>query len=111
MARVRERVRIPLATNMCIIDLDSAAEGITLGSVDVILGDIFEWGGITAMLKLKGVCEMFQINLNLSQRGRAGHRDRRLSASRGGDARPCRMRSTRMQPSSRAMSSSPASSA
>lgn len=72
MARVRERVRIPLATNMCIIDLDSAAEGLTLGSADVILGDIFEWGGIGAMLKLKGVCETFQVNLNYHSAGELG---------------------------------------
>ena len=72
MARVRDRVRIPLATNMCIIDLDSAAEGLTLGSADVILGDIFEWGGIGAMLKLKGVCETFQVNLNYHSAGELG---------------------------------------
>jgi glucarate dehydratase len=69
---VRQRVRIPLATNMCIIDLDSTAEGLTLGSADVILGDIFEWGGIGAMLKLKGVCETFQINLNYHSAGELG---------------------------------------
>lgn len=72
MARVRERVAIPLATNMCIIDLDSAAEGLALGSVDVILGDIFEWGGITAMKKLRGVCEMLQVNLNYHSAGELG---------------------------------------
>ena len=72
MARVRERVAIPMATNMCVIDLDSAAEGLMLGSVDVILGDIFEWGGFTAMLKLKGACEMFQINLNYHSAGELG---------------------------------------
>jgi len=72
MARVREKVAIPMATNMCVIDLDSAAEGLTLKSVDVILGDIFEWGGITAMLKLKGACEMFQINLNYHSAGELG---------------------------------------
>ena len=72
MARVRERVRIPLATNMCIIDLDSAAEGLTLGSADVILGDIFEWGGIGAMLKLKGSVRAFQVNLNYHSSGELG---------------------------------------
>jgi glucarate dehydratase len=72
MARVRQRVRIPLATNMCIIDLDSTAEGLTLGAADVILGDIFEWGGIGAMLKLKGVCETFQVNLNYHSAGELG---------------------------------------
>ena len=72
MARVRERVAIPMATNMCVIDLDSAAEGLALGSVDVILGDIFEWGGFTTMLKLKGACEMLQINLNYHSAGELG---------------------------------------
>jgi glucarate dehydratase len=61
-----------MATNMCVIDLDSAAEGLTLGSVDVILGDIFEWGGISAMKKLRGACEMFQINLNYHSAGELG---------------------------------------
>ena len=72
MARVRERVRIPFATNMCIIDIDSAAQGIMLQSADVILGDIFEWGGFTAMVKLKAACEMFQINLNYHSAGELG---------------------------------------
>jgi glucarate dehydratase len=72
MARVRERVAIPMATNMAVIDLDSAAEGLTLKSIDVILGDIFEWGGLTAMIKLKGACEMFQVNLNYHSAGELG---------------------------------------
>jgi glucarate dehydratase len=57
---------------MATIDLDSAAEGLALKSVDVILGDIFEWGGITAMQKLKGACEMFQVNLNFHSAGELG---------------------------------------
>jgi len=72
MARVREAVDIPLASNMSTIDLDSAAEGVVLKSVDVILGDIFEWGGIAVMQKLKGACEMFQVNLNFHSAGELG---------------------------------------
>ena len=72
MARVRERVGIPLATNMCVIDLDSTAEGLALGSVDVILGDVFEWGGISAIKKLRGVCETLQVNLNYHSAGELG---------------------------------------
>ena len=72
MARVRDALSIPLASNMATIDLDSAAEGLALKSVDVILGDIFEWGGITAMQKLKGACEMFQMNLNFHSAGELG---------------------------------------
>ncbi len=72
MARVRDRVRMPLASNMASIDLDSAAASIALRSVDVILGDIFEWGGIGSIQRLKGACEMFQINLNFHSAGELG---------------------------------------
>ena len=57
---------------MCVIDLDSAAEGVTLRSVDVILGDIFEWGGIDADQEAQGACEMFQLNLNFHSAGELG---------------------------------------
>ena len=57
MAEVRKKVDLPFATNMCVIDLDSLAVGQTLGSIDVVLGDIFEWGGIANIKKLEGVCE------------------------------------------------------
>jgi glucarate dehydratase len=72
MARVRERVGIPLATNMCVIDLDSVAVGLRLGSIDVVLGDIFEWGGISRMKKLQGACEIFQLNLNFHSAAELG---------------------------------------
>ena len=63
MARARGRVNIPFATNMCVIDLDGVAVGARMGSVDVILGDIFEWGGMANIARLRGACEVFQINL------------------------------------------------
>lgn len=72
MARVRERVDIPLATNMCVIDLDGVALGVRMKSVDVILGDIFEWGGISKLKKLEGACEIFQLNLNFHSAGELG---------------------------------------
>jgi glucarate dehydratase len=72
MARVRARAPMPLATNMCVIDLESLAVGIRLGSVDVVLGDVCEWGGLTAMKKLQAVCEVFQINLNFHSAGELG---------------------------------------
>jgi glucarate dehydratase len=72
MARVRRKVDLPFATNMCVIDLDSLAEGYELGSVDVILGDIFEWGGIANIKKLQGMCEVFQMGLNFHSAGELG---------------------------------------
>lgn len=72
MARVRERVDIPMATNMCVIDLDGTAIGLRLGSIDVVLGDIFEWGGIANIRKLQGACEVFQLNLNFHSAAELG---------------------------------------
>ena len=72
MARVRERVGIPMATNMCVIDLDGVADAVRMGSVDVILGDIFEWGGLVAMKKLQGAAEIFQLNLNFHSAAELG---------------------------------------
>jgi glucarate dehydratase len=72
MAEVRKKVDMPFATNMCVIDLDSLAVGQTLGSVDVILGDIFEWGGIANIKKLEGVCETFQLGMNFHSAAELG---------------------------------------
>lgn len=72
MARVRERVHIPFATNMCVMDLDQLAQGLRMKSVDVILGDIHEWGGISNTKKLQGTCEVFQLGFNLHSGGELG---------------------------------------
>jgi glucarate dehydratase len=72
MARVRQRVDIPLATNMCVIDLDGVAVGLRMGSIDVVLGDIFEWGGISRIKKLQGACDIFQLNLNFHSAAELG---------------------------------------
>lgn len=72
MARVRARVNIPFASNMVTIDLDSTAEAVRRGSVDVVLADIFEWGGITAIQRLVGVCEAFQIGMGYHSAGELG---------------------------------------
>ena len=72
MARVREKVALPFATNMCVIDLDSLAEGYALKSVDIVLGDIFEWGGVANVKRLQAVCEVFQLGLNFHSAGELG---------------------------------------
>jgi len=72
MARVRSKVDIPFATNMCVMDLDQLAQGIRMGSVDIILGDLHEWGGITNTKKLQATCEVFQLGFNLHSGGELG---------------------------------------
>ncbi len=72
MARVRERVHIPFATNMCVMDLDQLAQGIRMHAVDIVLGDIHEWGGIGNTKKLQATCEVFQLGFNLHSGGELG---------------------------------------
>ena len=41
----REGPAIPLATNMCTLDLDEIPQTIRLGAIDVMLLDPCDWGG------------------------------------------------------------------
>jgi glucarate dehydratase len=74
MARVRQSVPIPLATNMCVIDFPQIPLAVHLGSVDVILADVHYWGGPRANVKLAAIAETFGLGL-------AMHSDRELGIS------------------------------
>lgn len=56
MAQVRKAVRIPLATNMCVTQFEELYPAYQLGAVDVILSDIWYWGGIKASMQLERLC-------------------------------------------------------
>jgi len=72
MSRVRQRVAVPLATNMCVVGLDELPVGVRMGSVDVVLLDPHEWGGLTACRKGAAVCEAFRVGIGLHSGGEAG---------------------------------------
>lgn len=65
MARLRRDLRTPFATNMCIIDFDQLPVGIRAGAADIVLGDIFHWGGIQAFRDLAAVCGTFRIGMGM----------------------------------------------
>jgi glucarate dehydratase len=46
LANLRARVARPVATNMCVIQLDHLPHAARRGAVDVVLADLFMWGGI-----------------------------------------------------------------
>ncbi len=46
LARLRGQVRTPLATNMCIVQPDHLASAAQSRPVDVILADLYLWGGV-----------------------------------------------------------------
>jgi glucarate dehydratase len=72
MRRVRELIRVPLATNTVVVNFEQLAVNILDTAVDVILLDTTFWGGIRACVKAAGVCETFQIGVAVHSSGELG---------------------------------------
>ncbi len=72
MGRTRRHVRIPLATNMCCVQLDQLSAAIRAEAFDVLLLDIDDWGGVTASLKAAAACEVFNVGLGVHSTGETG---------------------------------------
>lgn len=72
MRRVREKIRMPLATNTVVINFEQLAANILDTAVDVILLDTTFWGGIRACVKAAGICETFQLGVAVHSSGELG---------------------------------------
>lgn len=72
MRRVRERTRIPTATNTVVVSFEQLAACIRLEAVDVILLDTTFWGGLRQALKAGQVCETFQWGVAVHSSGELG---------------------------------------
>src|SRR5215204_2356978 len=72
MRRVREKVRMPLATNTVVVNFEQLAANILNPAVDVVLLDTTFWGGIRACVKAVGVCETFQLGVAVHSSGELG---------------------------------------
>lgn len=72
MRRVREHVRIPLATNTVVVGFEQLAANVLDTAVDVILLDTTFWGGIRPCVKAAGVCETFQLGVAVHSSGELG---------------------------------------
>jgi glucarate dehydratase len=72
MRRVREKVRMPLATNTVVVNFEQLAANILNTAVDVVLLDTTFWGGIRACVKAAGVCETFQLGVAVHSSGEFG---------------------------------------
>jgi glucarate dehydratase len=72
MRRVREKVRMPLATNTIVINFEQLAANILDTAADVILLDTTFWGGIRACVKAAAVCETFQLGIAVHSSGELG---------------------------------------
>ena len=72
MRRTREKVRMPLATNTVVVNLEQLAANVLDTAVDVILLDTTFWGGIRQCVKAAGVCETFQLGVAVHSSGELG---------------------------------------
>ena len=72
MRRVRENVRMPLATNTVVIDFEQLSTNVLQPAVDVILLDTTFWGGIRPCIKAAGICETFQLGIAVHSSGELG---------------------------------------
>jgi glucarate dehydratase len=72
MRRVREKVRMPLATNTVVVNFEQLAANLLDTAVDVVLLDTTFWGGIRACVKAAGVCEAFQLGVAVHSSGELG---------------------------------------
>ena len=65
MGLVRKDVRIPLATNMCVVSFEQIPLAVRTRAIDIILGDLHFWGGPTALIQLAKICDTFNLGLSL----------------------------------------------
>jgi glucarate dehydratase len=72
MAQVRQRIRIPLCTNMCVVRFEDFPPAVRLGAVDVVHGDVHKWGGVLATRRLGALCETFGLGMNMHSGGELG---------------------------------------
>ncbi len=72
MRRVRQSVRVPLATNTVVVNFEQLAANALDTAVDVTLLDTTFWGGIRPCIKAAAVCETFQLGVAVHSSGELG---------------------------------------
>lgn len=63
MAALRARVRTPLATNMCVVQLDHLAAAIRRRPADVLLVDVYMWGGVENYLTMAATAKAYDFDI------------------------------------------------
>lgn len=62
---VREKVRIPIATNMYPARFDDLGPGIRLGCIDIVLSDLHYWEGPRGVRDLAVICKTFGLDISM----------------------------------------------
>jgi glucarate dehydratase len=72
LARLKEFVSLPIATNTVVVNFEQLAANVEMGAVDVILLDTTFWGGIRPCIKAAGVCETMGLGVAVHSSGELG---------------------------------------
>jgi glucarate dehydratase len=72
LARLKEFVPIPTATNTVVVNFEQLAANVGARAVDVILLDTTFWGGIRPCIKAAGVCETMGLGVAVHSSGELG---------------------------------------
>lgn len=72
LARLKEFVRIPIATNTVVVNFEQLATNIAQRAVDVVLLDTTFWGGIRPCLRAAAVCDTFGLGVAVHSSGELG---------------------------------------
>ena len=72
LARLREFVRIPTATNTVVLNFEQLAANVAQRAVYVVLLDTTFWGGIRSCVKAAAVCDTFGLGVAVHSSGELG---------------------------------------
>ena len=72
MAKVRQALKMPLATNMCTTSFEDIPSSVALGSEDIILSDHHFWGGLRESVALGKICQTFTKGLSMHSNSHLG---------------------------------------
>lgn len=72
LARLKEFVPIPIATNTVIVNFEQLAANVEARAVDVVLLDTTFWGGIRPCIKAAAVCETMGMGVAVHSSGELG---------------------------------------
>jgi glucarate dehydratase len=72
MAKVRQALKTPLATNMCTTSFEDIPNSIAIGAEDIILSDHHFWGGLRSSMELSKICDTFGRGLSMHSNSHLG---------------------------------------
>ncbi|MFF3767420.1 enolase C-terminal domain-like protein [Streptomyces sp. NPDC001922] len=72
MAQVAARTPVPLATNMCVVDLGGIEAAFRARAIGVLLSDHHFWGGLRDTRALSVTCESFGVGLSMHSNSHLG---------------------------------------